>query len=272
MEEALTQWLPSVTRPGDTVFIYFSGHTGQYEDQSGDEPDGKDEFLVMHDSFGPNEVYAAKTVMENKQQALDAGLLSENEMRLCEQLADVGQAVREKTGDLSVLRDTTCVTDEMFAHWLQRLAGRQVVFICDSCNSAGFAEREQEATAAPTAAPDAESNDMMKNEIDRLQNLGQHDQALFCSAHVGQSAHERIDKSMGVMTYYIVELMNQSPKAVRMEETFDYCKTNVEKYYDEWNAEIEKAQQAGASPAEAGRVGAAPFLFNNCRLPIYFKP
>ena len=25
IEEAITQWLPSVSRPGDTVFIYFSG-------------------------------------------------------------------------------------------------------------------------------------------------------------------------------------------------------------------------------------------------------
>jgi hypothetical protein len=265
MEEALTQWLPKVSRPGDTVFIYFSGHTGQFEDASGDEPDGKDEFMMMHDSVSGNEVYACKKLLENKQQVIDQGLLGENDLRLAEQVANAGMAVEQQTGSLGRLIEVSAVTDETLAHWLQRLAGRQIVLICDSCNSAGYAEDEQQATLAS-------GNDIMKNEIDRLQNLGQADQALFCSAHVGQSASERLDKSMGVMTYYIVEQLSGSPKAVRLEDTFEYCKTNVEKYYSEWNAQLDKAEAAGEIPADFGRVGAQPFLFNNCRLPIFIKP
>ena len=36
----------------DNVFIYFSGHGSQIEDKNGDEADGLDEFLVMHDVNG----------------------------------------------------------------------------------------------------------------------------------------------------------------------------------------------------------------------------
>ena len=28
LEELIARWLPSVSQPGDTVFIYFSGHAG----------------------------------------------------------------------------------------------------------------------------------------------------------------------------------------------------------------------------------------------------
>ena len=58
MEVAITQWLPSVSRPGDTVFIFFSGHGDQIIDDNDrengssrkqEEPDGKDEWLLTHD-------------------------------------------------------------------------------------------------------------------------------------------------------------------------------------------------------------------------------
>ncbi|MFO0905751.1 MAG: DUF4384 domain-containing protein [Pirellulales bacterium] len=38
------------TRPGDTVFIYWSGHGGRCADDNGDETDGLDEFLVTYDA------------------------------------------------------------------------------------------------------------------------------------------------------------------------------------------------------------------------------
>lgn len=42
--------LPSVTMPGDTVLIYWSGHGGRCADTNGDEIDGLDEFLVTYDT------------------------------------------------------------------------------------------------------------------------------------------------------------------------------------------------------------------------------
>lgn len=42
--------LPQCTRPGDTIFIYWSGHGGRCADDNADEPDGLDEFLVTYDA------------------------------------------------------------------------------------------------------------------------------------------------------------------------------------------------------------------------------
>jgi len=40
------------SRPGDEVFIYWSGHGGKCADTDGDEEDGQDEFLVPYDAGG----------------------------------------------------------------------------------------------------------------------------------------------------------------------------------------------------------------------------
>jgi hypothetical protein len=42
--------LVDVSLPGDTVFIYWSGHGGRCADNNGDEADGLDEYLVAYDT------------------------------------------------------------------------------------------------------------------------------------------------------------------------------------------------------------------------------
>jgi|SwirhirootsSR2_FD_contig_31_9533364_length_1177_multi_2_in_0_out_0_2 hypothetical protein len=43
------QWLVSGTRPGDSLFLHFSGHGGQMPDQDGDEENGFDETILPVD-------------------------------------------------------------------------------------------------------------------------------------------------------------------------------------------------------------------------------
>ncbi len=100
LREQITEWLPSITRPGDTVFIYFSGHAARLEDGDPSEPDGKDE------TIGPYDV--------------DAGP------------KDLPQSER-----LRRFRETNIV-DDTLARWLQELHGRQIVLILDTCWSGGF--------------------------------------------------------------------------------------------------------------------------------------
>lgn len=50
IEDHLIRWLPEVTVPGDTIFIYYSGHCGQWPNEN--EPDGQDEYLCAYDSTG----------------------------------------------------------------------------------------------------------------------------------------------------------------------------------------------------------------------------
>jgi hypothetical protein len=49
LEELILRWLPSASRPGDTVFLYFSGHAGQIDDITGTEADEKTELLGPYD-------------------------------------------------------------------------------------------------------------------------------------------------------------------------------------------------------------------------------
>ena len=51
IEQAIFHDLVAGTRPGDSVFIFFSGHGGRTSDQNGDEEDGFDEYLVPHDGI-----------------------------------------------------------------------------------------------------------------------------------------------------------------------------------------------------------------------------
>jgi len=44
-------WLRKQAKPDDLVFVYFAGHGYQGEDDDGDEADGVDEFLVLHDTM-----------------------------------------------------------------------------------------------------------------------------------------------------------------------------------------------------------------------------
>ncbi len=46
----IEDWLIAGTRPGDDVFLYFSGHGSQQRDDNGDEADGLDETLVPVDA------------------------------------------------------------------------------------------------------------------------------------------------------------------------------------------------------------------------------
>ena len=48
--DALHNWLPNASQPGDRIVVYYSGHGTWVKDVSGDEADGKDEAFAPSDS------------------------------------------------------------------------------------------------------------------------------------------------------------------------------------------------------------------------------
>lgn len=50
-EEAVTKWLPSITQPGDTIFITYCGHGGPEPTKDPAEVDGMDEVITTYDHF-----------------------------------------------------------------------------------------------------------------------------------------------------------------------------------------------------------------------------
>lgn len=97
LEEAFVRWLPRVSRPGDTVFVYFAGQVAQLAASQPGKPDGKDKALVPYDA--------------------PAGLAS---------LTPEEQAARIRQ---------THILDDAVARWLQELTGRQIVLIMDTCHA-----------------------------------------------------------------------------------------------------------------------------------------
>jgi hypothetical protein len=102
LEELITGWLPGITQPGDTVFIYFSGHAGTSPNRDGSEPDGRDEML------GPYDLETGTDSMTVEQR-------------------------------MARFRDSSIV-DDVLARWIEELSGRHVVLILDTCHSGGVVE------------------------------------------------------------------------------------------------------------------------------------
>ncbi len=102
IETAITKWLPSVTKPGDTVFIFYCGHGGVTSNP--DRPDQRDGFLTTYDDV------------------LSEGRLTEAEWEA---------RCREKF-----------ITDTALARWLQELAGRQIVLILSTCHAGSMIDAD----------------------------------------------------------------------------------------------------------------------------------
>jgi hypothetical protein len=172
MESAITRWLPSVSRPGDTVIIYFSGHGGQLADDNGDEADGVEEILVPHDVIG---VDTLAVVAREKPESLSSELV-----QFARRVRD-GSIPQDQADAL--LRRATCISDDVFGHWLQSLAGRKIIVVLDSCFSGGFSASEKGALNQEPALSDR--FDFLDGEVSRLKDIGQGNAVMLAAWRVG---------------------------------------------------------------------------------------
>lgn len=215
---AITEWLYSVSKPGDTVFIYFSGHGAQMEDRSA--PGGKFEYLVPADTINVMTLLAMRKFKQTNPDALKDGvgeaMLNEAEGWLRENNLEFDinspafQALSDNAKDelvakvnLLLLRRST-ITDQEFGHWVQKLSGRRVVVILDACRSGGFGSPEAGANGAPngTTKGISKANDLPfrlkpppvgeftfgRGQLARLKDLGQINTAMLAAATSDQSS------------------------------------------------------------------------------------
>ena len=139
MEELITRWLPSVTQPGDTVFIYFSGHAGTSPNRDGTEADGQDELIGPYDTEAGTD----------------------------------GMSVDER---MARFRDSQIV-DDVLARWIEELSGRHVVLILDTCHSGGVVEGKGLARFFGDEA--ARVKDIAQLDVTVLTSCASDEQALF---------------------------------------------------------------------------------------------
>jgi len=176
--------LADQSRPGDEVFIYFSGHGAKCADDNGDEPDGKDELLIPYD----------------------------------------GVPRADRIHDTMLLDDT-------FGRWLQSLDGRKVIIIIDACHAAGMVSGEKAASDF-SLSRNEDRFDFLTDELEKiaaLKDISQRNSALLLASQSDETAKERRDGTLSVMTYYLIEAAQRSSQ-VTLDEAFQYLKPRVIEY------------------------------------------
>jgi len=238
MQTAITNWLPSVSKPGDTVFVYIAGHGAQVADDDGDEPDGLDEFIVPHDMFS----LSAWLAMEDhrKQGRLDPSMNEYHKYGL----AVLQDCLRKTNGNTEravelmqqVFVRNTAITDDLFGHWLQSLDGRQVIVILDICHSGGFATNERKlpgGTVRSIALPFKDKFDFLDGETVRLKDIGQGNTALFTACGSQETTIERGDN--GLMTFCLMESMQRATGKLTLPDAHSQVSSSMTTYLQQIN-------------------------------------
>ena len=257
MEQAVTEWLPSVSRPGDTVFIHFTGHGVKIEDNNGDESDGKDEVLLPHDMVD-------LAVLVGLIKKVERGEKADPRLERWRQMART-LGTPEAT-NAALLRETG-ISDDLFGRWLQRLDGRHVVVILGSCYGGGFATAAKEADAEKKndAADKDLSFGFLDGEISRLKDIGQKEQALLTSALSTQEARDFHAMGMSLMPYFLRAILMAADGPLTLEQGHEYCRLQMAKLYREINR---KLREEGKETLKEHQ----PFLVNYCSDTVYLKP
>jgi hypothetical protein len=284
MEETITRWLPSVSRPGDTVFIYFCTHgsriTGLKED-----PNRGDRYTYY---FLPHE-YADAAILSVLTKQREAGTLaSDREARFGAWIGAIQSAGAQSGADIDrtmVLQ--TCITDDLMGRWLQALDGRQIAVIFETCHSGGFGRQGAEKAIA-TADANAEpfQFQFLFQQVSRLKDLGQSNATVLAACAADQASYsyrasdadldkwsrtqKSIDASqlkdpMPVMTYQLVDTLLRSSAPLSLEAGCRQCREGMRRYFEKANDGRRKSNKEPLTPHE-------PHLFDVSGKPVYLKP
>ena len=202
IEEAITQWLPSVSRPGDTVFIYFSGLAVYV-------PGGENDLrrrIAAHD-FMSLDTYESLIELQ-KQGKLPQELASQ----VTEAAKIVQQAGTKERAAMSLIQ-AKGITDTLFAHWLQMLSGRQILVILDSGYAFSFAP-------LPKAGP--VGFNFLNSNVARLNDLGQREIALLGGCGVAGSDVVRDPERLSLMTGCLIKCLTSLPGPITLEQAHKY--------------------------------------------------
>ncbi|HWB14054.1 MAG TPA: DUF4384 domain-containing protein [Pirellulales bacterium] len=217
IQQAITQKLPSLAKPGDTVLIYYSGHGGQRRDPN--EKDGYCESLVPCDFIDIWGLLALRKLDQSGDQTLDMqqktllaraeewlrqeGLVFDPAGTAWQQMSEQAQNdLYQKVNDLLCQRSG--ISDDEFGHWVQALDGRRVAVMLDACFSGGFAdepgdgagqrggeiplEKALHQTITPAARP--LRFDFLHSQLGRLKDLGQGNTAMLAASRAGQTSQQ----------------------------------------------------------------------------------
>ena len=213
--------LKRTSRPGDVIFIYWSGHGARCEDTGGDEQDGCDEVLVPYDgdprrieetmivddAFGRwiQELDGRKVVV-----IVDAcyggGQVAGKHIRLVDDMADV-----KDVGGTKGIEHVKNVKRKTFLKGLGLLGNR-----------AGL----------PIWTGTGVENDFLTGEMAGVKDIGQEDAVALFSSDSNEPSAERLDGTFSVMTYSLRKRILESD-SLTLKEAYDYVKGEVPAYVKE---------------------------------------
>jgi hypothetical protein len=281
VREEVTAWLPSVSRPGDTVFIFFSGHGSPILDDDSDEADQTDEVLNTYGSLNAT-AFAALNVLKKKGMlppqweplvtALGPDVAAVWQQAYAAAGGDANQDAANQRAAAHVtafLSRRTDVSDDELGHWLQKLDGRHVVVITDACRSGGLATPNATGTkglTGPARAPARPAGfNFLKKSLLRLKDLNQPSMTLLAAASEQQNSLEnKLDRN-GWFTGFLLERLNAGPGPVDARQAWEYCNDKIAMRFAALNAAL-AAQGKEAKPVFE------PQLVSTETAPVVLKP
>jgi hypothetical protein len=198
--EKLFQILAQGTKPGDEIFIYWTGHGASVADTNGDEGDGLDEVLVTFDAARDDvgRTGVLDDVLRRWVQDLDGRrLVFIADTCLAGGFAGTGKGVEQ-----------------------QGVEGKSL-----------FDELQGEAQPAGAATTAAKSGfDFFDSEFVQTKDIGQKETAVLCSSADKEVSLVRRDGASSVMTGFLADFVRQGAQAVSLKAAYEHVKVEVPKY------------------------------------------
>jgi Domain of unknown function (DUF4384)/Caspase domain len=286
MREMITEWLPSATKPGDTVFLFFSGHGSQIDDD-GDEKDKMDKVLVPYDAIGPGVLMLLDK--RDKAGQLEPGL-AQRVRGLFQVVIDTVNRVLAQLGGKSVpgaedkafrkatvnLLHQTQLTDDEMGHWVQKLDGRRVVVILDACRSGGMNKTEGPPDKGLNGEPRARRGfDFLSGEFSRLKDLDQPNLTVLAAASENQDSAEFSSDKNGIFTASIIGLLAKAQGPVDARMAIETATADIAAKFKEFERNIDlqiltHPERKEQLEKQKGGVF-TPTLFTTDPKPVYLK-
>lgn len=258
IEEAITRWLPSVSRPGDTVIISFSGVAlpvprGPSSPAPGSSADSLGAVLACHEHMLlPYVREIAKKLSDGKgtrgeAEEMQAAIKAIGDAKSPEQMA-VALAVG------------LGISDDLFVHWLQALAGRRILVVLDTPYAGVFAPKAAGSSAGTPAGMGG-----MAGGVSRLKTLGQQEIAVLGACTADQGSISRDPQGLSLMTSCLIQAIQDAPGTLNLDQAYPEIEKRMAAKFEQINAQ---RRAAGDQPL----TGRRPFLVNSCTRPVMLKP
>lgn len=244
VEEAITGWLPSVSRPGDTVVLFLSGMAMPISQAAGVDASGT--VLPLYDFMTPNTVVN----LQKKRSEGKIGTQDANQLARAETL--VQRSVSSANAAVAVVREWG-LTDDLLAYWLQGLAGRQVIVVLDAPYASAFAPGSR-----------SSSSNLMASGVSRLGDLGQREIVLLGACGEGIFDVQRDPQGLSLMTELLLQTIHEAPGPLPLDQAYRDLTKKLEERLEQTNQVL---RSSGREP-----VVYRPYMVNTCTQQAYLKP